>query len=98
MIPDISLKIISLGYAASGIISTLAYWPTIKDLHHHKKPSANSTSYILWTATAFITLLYSLLVLPDLLFQFVSGANFAACAIILALSVGLQRRSAIRNH
>jgi hypothetical protein len=85
------LKIITIAYGGVGIVSSIAYWPTIKDLYFHKKPSANVSSYIIWTATSGVTFLYSLFVLPDLLFRIVSGLNFLACATVLFLSIGLTK-------
>ncbi len=43
---EILLQILIFAYASVGIIATIAYWPTMKDLYHHKKPSAsNYNSY-----------------------------------------------------
>ncbi len=87
---ELLLHALIISYAGTGIIATVAYWPTIKDLYYHKKLSANLTSYILWTATSGITFLYSLFILPDLLFRVISGLNFGACALILLLSINLK--------
>lgn len=87
---EIVLYVIAIAYAGTGITGIVAYWPTIKDLYHHKKPSANVDSYILWTATGGIAFLYSLFILPDPLFIIVSGLNFGACALVLFLSVNLK--------
>ncbi len=70
----------------TGIIDTIAYWLTIKDLMPLKKLSANIQSYILWTITTGVGFLYSLLILPDWLFRFVSGMMFFANAVILSIS------------
>ncbi len=86
------LKILIISYGATGIIDTIAYWPTIKDLWFLKKPSANIQSYILWTITTGIGFLYSLLILPDWLFRFVSGMMFLANVVILILSIRLKSR------
>ncbi len=86
------LKILIVSYGVTGIIDTIAYWPTIKDLWLLKKPSANIQSYILWTVTTGIGFLYSLLILPDLLFRFVSGMMFFANVVILILSIRLKSR------
>ena len=79
-----------IAYASVGAIANVAYWPTIKDLYFHKKPSANITSYLLWTATSGIAFLYSLFVLKDSLFRIVSGLSFAANTLILVLSINLK--------
>ena len=87
----ILLRFITLAYGSVGVLGLAAYWPTIKDLYHHKKASANTASYIIWTATSGITFLYSMFVLPDFLFRLVSGMNFAACITVLVLSIRLKR-------
>jgi len=87
------LWLLTLAYAGTGIIGLIAYWPTIKDLHYHKKPSANISSYILWAATSATAFLYALFILPDLLFIIVSGIGFGACALVLFLSIRLKRYS-----
>lgn len=87
------LRILIIGYGATAIVDTVAYWPTIKDLWRHKKASANIQSFALWTLTTGITLLYSLFVLPDLLFRIVSGMIFFSNALILFLSIRLKRNS-----
>ena len=87
---EILLKVLILSYGATAIVDTIAYWPTIKDLWR-KKPSANIHSYILWTTTTGIAFLYSLFVLPDLLFRIVSGMTFFANMLILFLSFRLKK-------
>lgn len=87
---EILLRILTVAYAGVGVVSLIAYWPTIKDLYHHKKPSANITSYMIWTATSGIAFLYSLFILPDFLFRFVSSVNFGSCAVVLLLSIRLK--------
>jgi len=87
---EILLLALIIAFGGVGIVSLIAYWPTIKDLYYHKKPSANITSYVLWTTTAGITFLYALFILPDLLFRIVSGISFGACAIVLFLSIKLK--------
>ncbi|MFH1589417.1 MAG: hypothetical protein ABIB43_02535 [archaeon] len=86
---EILLLILTASYGIIGIVSFLAYWPTIKDLYHGK-PSANVASYILWTLTGLIAFLYSIFILPDFLFQIVSFLGFAACAMVLILRVRLE--------
>jgi hypothetical protein len=86
---ELLLKLLIVAYAANGIISTIAYWPTIKDLFNKKK-SANIDSYWLWTLTGAIAFLYSIFILDDWLVRIVVGLSFACCAIILVLSIGLK--------
>ncbi len=76
-------------YAVIGIISTIGYFPTIKDLLHKKK-SANIHSYIIWTLSGFIAFLYALFIISDLLLEIITGLNFASCAVILVLALRLK--------
>jgi hypothetical protein len=87
---EILLKIIIAIYAAEVIITTLGYLPTVKDLWHHKLKSANIASYATWSVGTGGAVLYSIFVLPDLLFQIVSGVNFFFCILILGLSLKLK--------
>jgi len=86
---DLMLKIIIFLYAGTGIVATIGYLPTIKDLYH-KKPSANINSYIIWTFCAGITFLYAIAVISDLLLEIVTGLNFLSCVIILILAIKLK--------
>lgn len=96
---SIFLKLLALAYAVVGIVSTIAYWPTIKDLLAHTR-SANTSSYVLWTVTGGITFLYSIFILPDTLFRFVSGMAFLACAVILLLCLrpGVRKRTVTKRQ
>ena len=85
------LNLLMFAYACEGIISIIAYWPTIKDLYFHKKESANVRSYTIWTFTSGIAFLYSVFILPDLLFRIVSGIGFLLCATVLFLALRLKR-------
>jgi hypothetical protein len=87
---EILVWALTVSYGATGIIGLIAYWPTIKDLYYYKKPSANIASYVVWTATSGIAFLYAVLILPDWLFIIVSGFNFAACGLVLGLSIRLK--------
>jgi len=89
---ELLLNLLVLGYASVGIIATVGYVPTIKDLWIHKKMSANTSSFAIWTASSGVTFLYSLFILPDLLFRIISGLSFLSCAIILSLSISLKSR------
>jgi len=89
---DFFLSALTIAYGATGIVSFIAYWPTIKDVHRLKKPSANSSSYVLWTITTGIAFLYALTI-PDLLLQIVAGLQCIACGIVLVLSLGLARHA-----
>ena len=95
---DILTKLITLLYASIGVIGTVAYWPTIRDLYYKKKQSANITSYILWNYTAIVAFLYGLFVLKDLLYQIIAGIGFLYCAIILGLSIRLKYKRMNQRH
>ena len=82
---NIFLIIISFLYAGTGIVTTIAYLPTIRDLLKGK-PSANISSYIVWTLCAFVTFLYALFVVSDLLLEIMTGLNFLSCALIWILA------------
>ena len=86
---EIILTIIAFLYASTGIIATIGYFPTIRDLIK-KIASANINSYIIWTFCSLITFLYALLVISDLLLEIVTGLNFVSCAIILILALKLK--------
>jgi len=92
---EILRQILIFAYASVGIATIIGYIPTIKDLWFNKKMSANINSYVIWTACSGISFLYALFILPDLLFQIVSGLNFASCALILLLCAALKYRN---NH
>lgn len=79
-----------VAYAGVGVLVTVGYLPTMKDLYFHRKKSANTQSYLIWTVCTAITLLYSIFILPDTLFRLVSGLNFLCCALILALCLRLR--------
>ncbi len=88
---EILFKILIISYGATAFVDILAYWPTVKDLYYAKKPSANITSYILWSTTNGIAFLYSLFILPDLLFRIVSGVYFFSNLLIIFLSFRLKK-------
>jgi len=88
---NLLLSIIALLYAGTGIVATVGYFPTIRDLLNKKK-SANINSYIIWTLCALVTVLYSWLVVHDLLLILVTGANFLCCALILVLVLKLEHK------
>ena len=44
---EILINLLILAYASTGIIATVGYWPTIKDLYKNRKASANIPSYII---------------------------------------------------
>lgn len=83
------INIITFFYGISGIISFIAYFPTIKDLLN-EKASSNISTYFIWTFTTGIASLYGLLVLNNLMFNIVINLQFLACLIVLLLSIRLK--------
>ncbi len=86
------VQILTVAYASVGVISAIGYWPTIKDIHFHKKPSANIKTYAVWTLTTGISLLYGIFILNDFLFRVIAGVGFVCCFTVLALSINLKYR------
>ncbi len=87
---QIFITTLTVLYGAGGIITFAGFFPTIKDLWK-KKPSANIITYLIWTTTTFLTALYAMLVLRDLVFSLVINLQLLACAIILILRWRLPR-------
>ena len=85
------LQTLTIAYASVSVIFIIGYWPTIRDLYN-KKPSASASSYGIWSIAAIITFLYSLFVLPDLLFRIISGLNLGFILIILIMSLNLKKQ------
>lgn len=83
------LYVLKIAYAGIGVVSLVAYWSTVHDLLK-KKPSANIASWTIWTTTSGIAFLYSIFILPDILFRIVSGIGFAACGLILVLRLQIK--------
>ena len=86
------IKALILLYACTGIISSMAYLPTIKDQMHGKK-SATTSSYLLWTMTGLVSLLYALIIIKDFWLIVVNALSFVFCAIILVLALMLERKN-----
>lgn len=88
---DLFIQLLIVAYGAMSVVNLMAYWPTIKDLYSHKKPSANISSYKLWTLEYFITLLYGIFILEDTLFIIITICNLTACATIWLLAFRLKK-------
>ncbi|MGV8086867.1 MAG: hypothetical protein ACP5N1_04510 [Candidatus Woesearchaeota archaeon] len=88
---EILLQLLTGAYASTGIIATIGYIPTIKDLFH-KKMSANISSYMIWTFCSGITFAYSTTMFSDLLLSIVTGLNFTCCLLILGLALFVKNK------
>jgi hypothetical protein len=87
---DISyINIITLLYSIGGVVTFIGFFPTIRDLYNGK-PSANMSTYIVWTITAFIATLYAATVLHDMTFTLVIGLQLVAQVTILYLRFRLS--------
>jgi len=61
----------------------------MKDLWN-KKPSANISTYVVWTITTFFTSLYAIFILKDLVFIIVVNLQLLACLLVLILRIRLK--------
>lgn len=71
-------------YGIGGIVTFLGFIPTMKDLWQNK-PSANISTYIIWTLTTFFTSLYAIFIIKDIAFIVVINLQLLACLIVLVL-------------
>ena len=86
---DNFIYIITFLYGIGGIATFFGFIPTMIDLWKNK-PSANITTYIVWTLTTFATSLYGFFVLKNFVFNIVINLQLLACLIILTLSIRLK--------
>lgn len=86
---NIFLSALKIAYGVGGMVTFAGFFPTIRDLWKGK-PSANVSTYVVWSTTTFLTLLYAMLVVHDLLFSFVIGLQLVACGAVLVLRVRLK--------
>jgi len=93
----IILQIMTAAYASVGVLGKIGYWPTIKDLYFHKKPSANINTYALWTMTTAVVCLYAAFIIDNFWFRVVAVLDFTFCLTILALSLHLKYKTAKVN-
>lgn len=79
-------------YSIGGLVTFAGFFPTMKDLWKGK-PSANVYTYAIWTSTTFITSLYAIFVVKDLVFSLVINLQLAACLIVLILRLRLKLKN-----
>lgn len=84
------LIIISCLYAGTGILATIGYLPTIKDLLN-KKASVNLNSYKVWTFIGIITFLYTFFIIKDLLLIIITSSILISNIIVLILALKLNK-------
>lgn len=53
------------------------------------KPSANISTYVVWTTTMFFTTLYAIFINKDLVFITVASAKLLACFVVSVLRLRL---------
>lgn len=81
--------ILTFLYSIGWIVTFLWFLPTMRDLYN-KKPSANISTYIVWWITTFITSLYGIFILKDLVFIIVINLQLLATIMVLVLRVRLS--------
>ncbi len=79
-------------YSIGGLVTFAGFFPTMKDLWKGK-PSANVYTYTIWTSTTFITSLYAIFVVKDLVFSLVINLQLAACLTVLILRLRLKLKN-----
>ena len=88
---QIFLTILTVLYGVGGIVTFAGFFPTIRDLWL-KKPSANIWTYVIWSTTTFLTSLYGLFILKNVVFDIVINLQLIACVVVLVLRVRLSMR------
>jgi len=83
------ITILTTIYGVSGIISMIAYLPTIKDLRK-KIPSANIYTYILRFCYYIIALVYGIFVLKDKVFLMITSLDLSIILVIISLICRLK--------
>ncbi len=81
---DAFIAVLTVAYAAGGVVTFIGFIPTMVDLWH-KKCSANLATYGIWTVTTLLAFLYGLFVLHNLVFNLVVGLQLLASLAVLIL-------------
>ena len=81
------IYVLSVLYLANAVITIAAYLPQVICLERTKSKPKNFSlaSWILWTYTSIITLLYAFLIVKDPILIIVSALNLTCIAIIVAI-------------
>ena len=83
------ITILTTIYWVSGILSMIAYFPTIRDLRK-RIPSANIYTYILWFCYYIIALVYGIFVLKDKVFLMITSLDLTIILFIIFLICRLK--------
>ena len=83
------ILILTFLYSIWWIVTFIWFIPTMKDLWSGK-PSANIITYSIWFMTTFITSLYWIFILKNLVFNIVINLQLLACLIVLILAIKLK--------
>jgi len=83
------IYVLTFLYSIGGVVTFLWFVPTMKDLWY-KKPSANITTYVVWTITTVFTSLYGIFILKNLIFIIVINLQLLACLAVLILRIRLK--------
>jgi len=81
------ISLITILYELTALFILGGYIPQIIKLWKHQGacPSISASMWLVWTLTAFISVLYALLVLSDKPLILVSSANLTGCLTIYCL-------------
>lgn len=85
---EVALIVIVSLYSLGGIMTFIGFIPTMLDLWSGK-PSANISTYLVWTATTLFTSLYALFVVKDMVFIVVINLQLLACILVLCFRIRL---------
>lgn len=92
--PMNATEFITIMYGMVGIIATIGYFPQVIKLVKSKRCDGISVkSWILWTYTSSVSVIYAFYVMSDPTFQFVTGINFVGTVIILCLTIYQTKRT-----
>ena len=82
------IDILTIAYGMGGVVCFIGYIPTMHDLWL-QKPSANVSTYLIWTTTTMLTSLYGFFVLNNIVFDIVVNLQLLACLIVLVMRIKL---------
>jgi len=83
------INVLTVLYGISGLVTFAGFFPTMIDLWKGK-PSANISTYIVWTVTTLTASVYGFFVFNDLMFNIIINLQLLACIIVLILRIRLK--------